>query len=329
MKCATLILFALLMTVGVASSQEATQNTSAGPPPDTGRVVTKGPRLGKHLFSPLAGVQLPFIRTTTTLNVGAATSFGLQLPIIEVDGQPIYASVGELAVVGFTARHEQAIKSWMSFYVELQLTGRLGTNITSLIGQGINTATGFDLGWNVRVLENDRWSIITGLGLEDGSFTTIDIQRWAQGIIDSGKVTASNQLFDTKPALKLTWTSSVAHTFNEALGMYGNLTVGAGEPKTRNANYNLLLDALVALSVDWNHVIEIPIGTTVGVEYRENPGISSADEGAYKNFYLRLGYTGEDAFGLGVQLGYLLAPIGGAVEQVGFVAGTLDMRFYF
>lgn len=321
--CTALLL--AMMSVPAASQEVAYDSTDA----PAERVVVKGPRLGEHLFSPLAGVQLPFIRTATTLNVGAGTSFGLQLPLFEVGGEPVYASVGELAVVGFTARHEQAIKPWISFYVALQLNGRLGTNVTSLLGQGINTVTGFDLGWNVRILEDDRWSIITGIGLEDGSYTTIDIQRWAEGIADSGYVTASNQLFDTKPALKLQWTSSVAHTFNRTLGLYGNVTAGVGEPKTRGGNYNLLLDALVALSVDWNPVIEIPVGTTVGVEYRENPEISGANEGAYKNMYLRLGYTGDDAFGLGVQLAYQLAAINGAVDQVGFIAGVLDMRFYF
>ena len=203
MRRLTVLVITALVACSLLSAQEAIQASPAEPVPDTGRVTVKGPRLGQHLFSPLAGIQLPFIRTTTSLNVGGAASFGLQLPILEVSGQPIYASVGELALVGFTARHEQAIKPWLSFYLEMQLTARLGTNITSLVGQGINTATGFDLGLNVRILENDRWSVITGIGLEDGSFTTIDIQRWAQGIIDSGRVTASNQLFDTKPALKL------------------------------------------------------------------------------------------------------------------------------
>lgn len=321
------VLLVLLLPCSLVRAQ-VTQQDPADSAVAT-RSTVQGPRLGEHLFSPIAGAPLPFIRTVTTMNVGVGVSQGLDLPLFEIGGEPVYASVGELAVVGFFARHEQAIKPWMSFYVEMRLTGRLGTNITSLLGQGINTVTGFDLGWNVRILENQKWSVITGLGLEDGSYTTIDIQRWAQGVIDSGYVTADNQLFDTKPALKASWTSSAAYTFNEALGIYGVVTAGVAEPKVRNGEYSLLLDGLLALSVDWDPVIDVPIGTTLGVEYRENPEISGADEGSYKNVYLRLGYTGEDAFGLGVQMMYQYAPIGGAVSDVSYISGALDMRFYF
>ncbi len=327
LRLSVLMLLLMLLPCRLVRSQVTQQD-----PADsvvTTRSTIQGPRLGEHLFSPIAGVPLPFIRTVTTLNVGVGVSRGLDLPLFEIGGEPVYASVGELAVLGFSARHEQAIKPWMSFYLELNLVGRLGTNITSLLGQGINTATGFDVGWNVRILENQKWSVITGLGLEDGTYTTIDIQRWAEGLIDSGYVTADNQLFDTKPALKATWTSSAAYTFNEAIGIYGIVTAGVAEPKVRKGAYNLLLDGLLALSVDWDPVAGVPVGTTLGVEYRENPGISGADEGSYKNVYLRIGYTGEDAFGLGAQLQYQYAPVGGVANDVSFIGAGLDMRFYF
>ena len=76
-------------------------------------------------------------------------------------------------------------------------------------------------------------------------------------------------------------------------------------------------------------VIEVPIGTTVGVEYKGSPDIAAADEGAYKNIHLRIGYTGADQFGLGVQASYQFVPIGGITDEVTFVVTTLDMRFYF
>lgn len=318
----------LLLLPGVPMQGQITQQDSAVVPTEE-RSTIQGPRLGEHLFSPIAGAPLPFIRTVTSLNVGVGVSQGLDVPLFEIGGQPVYASVGELAVVGVIARHEQAIKPWMSVYLEARLTGRLGTNITSLLGQGINTVTGFDLGWNVRILENQRWSVVTGLSLEDGSYTNIDIQRWAEGLLDSGYVTEDNQLFDTKPALKASWMSSAAYVFNPALGLYASVTAGVAEPKVRDGDYSLLFDGMLALSVNWDPVIEVPIGTTLGVEYRENPDVSNADEGSYKNVYLRLGYTGEDAFGLGVQVMYQYAPVGGVVNDVSFISGAIDMRFYF
>lgn len=319
----------LALTAGRGVAQETTEAPSAVVQGAETRATIQGPRLGDHLFSPIATTTLPFIRTMTTLNVGAGISSGLDLPLFKIGGQPVYASVGELAVVGFSARHEQAIKPWLSVYLEAQLLGRLGTSVTSLLGQGVNTVTGFDLGWKIRIHEDQRWSVITGLELQNGSYTTIDIQRWAEGVIDSGKVTSDNQLFDTKPALNVAWMVSAAHTFNRAMGLYATLTAGVEEPKVRNGEYALLLDALLAFSVDWNAIVELPVGTTLGVEYRENPTIADSEDGSYKNVYLRIGYTGDDAFGLGVQASYQYAPVASASGPVQFFGGTLDMRFYF
>ena len=293
------------------------------------RTTVLGPRLGKHLFSPLAGQSLPMIRTFTTANLGAGVSSGVRIPIVVVGGRPVNANVGSLAVLMAHARHEQAIKPWMSFYAEFGITGRLGTNVTSLLAQGINTAIGFDIGWKVRILEDDEWSVVTGLSLKDASFVNIDAIGWAESIIDSGFVGSDAPLIDTKPALRASWTSGAAHTFNEMFGIYGGLVVGLEEPRIRGGEYRGTIDALIALSVDWNDLTEVPFGTTLGVEYKENPAVTGAQDGSHKNIYLRIGYTGQDAFGLGIQGIYQFVPIGGITDQVTFFSGMLDMRFYF
>ena len=190
------------------------------------RTTVLGPRLGKHLFSPLAGQSLPMVRTFTTANLGGGVSSGVKIPVVVVGGRPVNANVGSLAVLMAHARHEQAIKPWMSFYAEFGITGRLGTNVTSLLAQGINTAIGFDIGWKVRILEDDEWSVVTGLSLKDASFVNIDAIGWAESIIDSGFVGSDVPLLDTKPALRATWTSGAAHSFNEMFGVYAGLAVG-------------------------------------------------------------------------------------------------------
>ncbi len=323
------LLLIVLISAQVMRSQETIQDTASKPDPQEQGVSIQGPRLGKHLFSPLAGVQIPFVRTYTAANMGLASSQGIRLPIVDVGGQPVSASVGNLITVSASGRHEQSIKEWMSFYGEFKLVTRVGSNITSLFAQGVNSNIGFDIGWNVRILETERWSIVTGLSLRDGTFTTIDVERFVRGLIDSGYVAEGNKLLDTKPVLRVLNSSRGAYSFSEAFGMYGVLTLGVEEPRTRGGDYLMTLDALIALDVDWNHIVEVPIGTTLGLEYKENPDIAGADEGSYKNIYLRLGYTGTDAFGLGVQMMYQFVPIVGITDQVTFITAMLDMKFYF
>ena len=328
MRSLTLLLIVLL-SAQILWGQETLQDTTSTPEVLEKSTSIQGPRLGKHLFSPLAGVQIPFVRTYTTANMGIGTSVGISLPIINVGGIPVAASVGDLLTVLASGRHEQSIKDWMSFYGEFKLVARVGSNVTSLFAQGVNSNIGFDIGWNVRIFENDRWSVVTGLSLRDGTYTTIDVERFVTGLLDSGYVTESNKLLDTKPVLRILNSSRGAYSFNEAFGIYGVLNLGVEEPRTRDGDYLMTLDALLAFDVDWNHIIEVPVGTTLGIEYKENADIAGADEGSYKNLYLRLGYTGTDAFGLGVQMMYQFVPVVGVTDQVTFFTGMLDMKFYF
>jgi len=296
---------------------------------DSGRSTIQGPRLGEHLFSPLAGRPNPFIRTVTTVNTGGGISTTLRLPVVELGDVATIAPVGGLAVAVLTARHEQAIKDWFSVHGELQVVGRLGTNVVSLLAQGVNTAIAFELGWNVRILENDRWSIVTGLRLRDGSFTSIDVRRFAEGLIDSGYVTENNRLLDTKPVMRASIDVRPAWTISRAFGLYSVLNFGVEEPRVRGGNYGTIVDGLVALSADWNPVIEVPIGTTVGIEYRQTSEIAASGDGAAKNIFLRLGYTGADEFGLGAQVLLNILPLEGVEDQVTFMTAVIDMRFYF
>jgi hypothetical protein len=77
-----------------------------------------GPRLGKHLFSPPAGVLLPFIRTYSQAMLGGGTTTGMILPEIQIGDRVVVAPVGDLAYMLMVARHEQAIRSctWPPWY---------------------------------------------------------------------------------------------------------------------------------------------------------------------------------------------------------------------
>ena len=107
------------------------------------------------------------------------------------------------------------------------------------------------------------------------------------------------------------------------------LAGGVEEPRARGGKYEAVFDILFALSADWDAVIEVPLGTTLGIEYRQTPEVAGLDDGPTKNIYLRIGYTGEDEFGLGLQAQYMFVPIGGVTDEVNFIAGLVDFKFYF
>jgi ribosomal protein L13 len=262
--------------------------------------------------------------------LGGGTTTGMILPEIQIGDRVVVAPVGDLAYMLMVARHEQAIKSWMSFFVEGRVLGRLGTNVSSLLTQGVNASVGLNMGWSVKILEDDRWAVATGLVLKTGTYTTIDVRKWAEGLVrDSGVVTATNPLIDTRPSMKLNLNVRGAYTFNETFGLMGFVNGGYSEPLTRDGAYEAVFDGGLALSMNWDPVVDVPIGTSIGADYRQIPETATQDQGATKNVYLRIGYTGTDAYGLGLQFNGQFAPIAGIEHQVTFVSALLDFRFYF
>jgi hypothetical protein len=296
---------------------------------DSTRGTIQGPRLGEHLFSPLAGRPLPFIRTHTVVNAGGGQSSTLRLPAITINDSLVLAPVGTLAVIDLMFRHEQAIKPWMSVYGEFELTTRTGTNVVSLLSQGLNSIVGVEIGWNVRVVETSRWSVVTGLHLHNGSYTTINAERWVRGVVDSSRITPDNALIDTKPVLSGGVSVRPAYSVSSFLGLYGNLAVNLSEPLVRSGSMRVLFDGMAAASADWSSILGVPIGTTLGVEYKQASNVGAPADGSAKNILFRIGYTGEDEFGLGLQTMATFLPIDGIDDEVLFLSAVVDMRFYF
>lgn len=304
-------------------------STTAGTS-DSSRTAPLGPRLGEHHFTPLAGSPLPFIRTNSTMIVGGGTTTALELPIINVGDRLVIAPTGSLAFMVMNVRHEQAIKSWMSFYVEGRVIGRLGTSVSSLLAQGVNTVTSADIGWNAKIIEVGPWSVTGGLTMRMGNYTTVDVDRWVEGLIDSGYVAPGNELIDTRPALKLIANVRGAYAVSPVIGLSAFINGGYTEPRaTADSSYDALFDAGLAVSINLDPWIDIPLGLAIAGDYRQIPEAGSIDQGSTKSAHFRIGYTGTDAFSIGAQTTMQWAPIQGIEGQVTFISALIDFRFYF
>jgi hypothetical protein len=297
---------------------------------DSSRTTPLGPRMGGHLYTPLAGGPLPFIRTNASMVVGGGTTTTLELPIITIGDRLVIAPQGSLAYMAMTVRHEQAIKSWMSFFLEGRVIGRLGTSVSSLLAQGVNTVTSADLGWNVKIVEQGPWSVVGGLTMRMGNYTTVDVDRWAQGLIDSGYVAPGNELVDTRPSLKLILNARGAYSISPVVGLTAFINGGYTEPRvTADSTYDALFDVGLAVSINLDPWLEVPIGLAVGGDYRQIPEAGSIDQGETKSAHFRIAYTGSDAFSIGAQTVLQWAPIQGITDEVTFISALIDFRFYF
>lgn len=314
------LLLGIFILVSVATRAQDTDSTYTQSP---------GPVLGGHLFQPLVGVPTPFIRTVSQVTVGGGTTLNLQLPIFTIADRIVVAPQGSLAVVSMQASHEQRIKDWLSAYATFRIVGRLGTNVTSLLSQGVNTATTFGLGWKVKVYESKKFLGTLSLDLTNGNVTVVDVDSWIKGIIDSSAIRAENPLVQTKPALLTGLTARTAYAFNETFGLTYYLEAVYGEAIVRGGDPGVYFNTGLAFNTDLRPVTDVPMAVTAGLVYRQTPSIEDAESSSsVTTGSLRIGYSGTQHFAFGLQINGQYGDVGGE-KQAFFMGGAIDMRFYY
>ena len=102
--------------------------------------------LNGHKFIINSNIGSPDINTHYKSILGAGQTTNLKLPEIIINGEPIKQLTGNVAFSNLLFSYQQEIRDWVAFYGEVKLIGRLGTEAGSLIAQGINLATGYNMG---------------------------------------------------------------------------------------------------------------------------------------------------------------------------------------
>jgi len=138
----------VLAAVATSSSQVLAQ--------DSGEREWKAPHKNGHTFSAIGSVPDAFVRSYIRTGVGVSSTSDVDIPLGIVDGDTLFASRGSLVFANLGLEYSQTIKDWISFRAKLHVNGRLGTGTSALLTTGLSAATGFELGWLMRLLETDR-----------------------------------------------------------------------------------------------------------------------------------------------------------------------------
>lgn len=318
------VLVVCVMWCTAASARALPSNAS-----DASQGAVVGPVLGGHLFQPLVGHPMAFVMSSTRLTLGGGITSNLQLPIVRIGERIVLAPEGSLAFIATGVEHEQRIKDWLSVYVGVDVVGRLGTDVKALLSQGVNAVTSFDLGWKVRTYQSERMLLTMSLDLVNGSVTTVDVDRWVRGIVDSGGVTSTNPLVDTKPTITAGVSAHCAYAVSPAIGLMATVSGVYGESAVRGGDSKIFVTAGGNINIDMRPLVGIPVATTVGIIYRQNPSVDDASTRSDAMVAsMRIGTTVSQHFALGAQVNAQNGEIGNGTHVLA-IGGAVDMRFYY
>jgi hypothetical protein len=283
------------------------------------------PQLDGHRFSPTRTVPDPWVRSHVVSYLGLGQATDLLQPPIVIDGDTIPGLAGELLYATLDFEYQQKIVDWFAFRAAYAVDARLGTELGTLLARGVNTITGFELGWLARVLESERDMLSLDFQVSNKSVTAVDIAGFVEDVIDG--IDAS--IVRKSNTLRVSGGGRYAHAFSPLFGIIAIGNLGLGESVRRNEDDEVFTQLGAQLDFDLDSWRDIPINVALGYLYDSYPEASEDVEGSISTGYLRIGYVARNDFTIGLQLSGSSVPLQGDDNRAKFGIVEFDLRYYF
>ena len=327
-RCGILLLLAISVLVpSQVASQQALQDTTESSDAYAAPRAT-APVLADHRFTSTSFILSPFIRTRFGNSLGIGSSSGLELPPVVIGGNEYRFETGELLFATLDVEYQHAVKEWLGVSAGFRLVGRLGTETSSLLYQGVTVASGFQLGWLMRVWQSDDMLLSSSIRLTNTSFTVVDLVGFIQGIVDDVP-TSENKLMVSGPLTIGQTGLHYAWAVSQMVGVTAAANIGYGDSPDRQRGSEWYADGGAVVDFDLRDKLSAPLGVAAGVRWKSVPDIDESLEGNVKALVARLDYIGRPDFNLGVEITSQWQGVRNVDESLRFTTATMDFRYYF
>jgi len=282
--------------------------------------------LGGHYFTPSNSIKLPFILTHVRTSLGIGGINDLRYPLINLGEKEFVYLQGDISTALLSIEYQHAVKDWLAVYIRSGLIGRLGSDFGTLIKQGVNYATSFDIGWMIHVYRNDKYALSTNFGVTNGNYSFISLQNFIQDVINevpnSSIIMTNNSLYGLAGV-------KAAHGFNQFIGLNIVADLGYGEAIHRELENTWF--TILGLNADLNFtdLINTPLSVSLGYLYSSYP--KTNDDIIFNNNVIlsQLNYIGQINFILSLDISFSRELVGNDENIVWLNSSMFSMRYLF
>jgi len=285
----------------------------------------KIPELNDHVFVYMSNIKYPFTNTTFTTNLGIGSADNLSYEIGDINGQPITGIKGNLTFAHLSFDYQQRIRDWIALYLNGGLTARLGTDVFSLLSQGINTVTTFRIGWLVRIAKGEKYALSGTIGLNNSSGTFINIRRFVEDIVNN---VPNPSITTDAPVLLGDFGLQFAYGLNEVIGLGFDGNFAFGESFDRqDADLRYALKG--AIDFNFKGRYNVPLGIVLGYSLVSQPELVYTNKGTAQIGSIKLTYTGTNDFLIGLESSMMNIPLEDVDQKSRFQVALISIRYYF
>ena len=306
-------LFIALLTISVNAFASA---------PDTLQI--KIPALNGHSFIPQGRAGGTFISSFLKISVGAAQTELIDFGVLEINGREIYNFDGSVLFSDVDIEFQHKIKDWLGVYFRYRSAARFGNQISSLYSEGLNTISGYDLGWILKVSEGKKHFLSTHFQISDYKTNFFYLDRFVINLIRDTVISTSENI----PSLFGTAGLHLALAPNDLIGfcIYGD--IGYGESFNRD-NSHLFARLGVSADIDLYERTRIPLGIGLKSSISSFPSYDQLEDKFTNVTGLKLAYTGSSEYIIGVETAWGILPIKSRAAKVNAILINLQFHLFF
>lgn len=320
-RCLVLLALVSVIAIEASRAQDLALDTSLYP--------TRGMTVGGHTFSSTASMPDPFIRTFARSSLGFGFTPNLEIPLVEIGGTQYTWDSGKLIFSLIQFEFQGALREWLAFNAQINVTGRLADETIPLLSQGVVLITGYELGVLFRLHRSEDMTLALAGGATNNGVTNVDLRRFISSIIDTNAITPENSLVTSTPSVHVFGEVRVAYGFDDLFGIMGQARLAYGEAAERRSSDRWFTTLAVLLDLNLQRRWDAPIGFAVGAKTSTNPGGANESGRSITSIVGRVSYLGAQDFELGVDISYNRIPVTSLQDKTSFLAAVIDMRLLF
>jgi len=283
------------------------------------------PRLGDHEFVPVSAIAEPFLTTfvQTEISLGQTMNSTVEL-ISPQDSTTIGFVEADQLLTSLAFLYQQRVQDWLVIRVNMGFIGRLGTDTSTLVADGITGAMAYEFGWMMRVFQSESTLLSGSIALGSGVANFISPLDWAYSLLEGqpAQLTHSRRSLTGSGGLHGAW------ALGRRFGLLGTVLASYGEAFDGQGQNAWQSDARLAVSYDMAQDLKIPLGLALTGGRFENDVSSNSEVGTWF-WNLRFAIKGRSDFTIGLQTGMLFFESANQSDKLKIFQTAIDMRYFY
>ena len=311
-----LILIFIVLVTCLENGNSQTSSSSAD---------KKVPVLYGHTFPSMGEYRSSFINTSLDASLGFGVTSPISISGLQIGNYNIGAFEGQILFFNMNVQYQQRFTPWLALFMSFEMAGRVGTEVTTIMVDGVNTLNGGSIGWLVRIMHKKKLNLAGSIYLNNVTGNVINVKDYFEDLINN---VPNPSVVKKTPTMNLGIGVQGAYAFNPTFGLQFQTDIAYGESFDR-AKSKAYFSGGIMGDVDFMPKHEVPVNLALGYRLTTTPAIVMSEGGATSVFLGKIGYSGSDEFELGVQFTYYNVDLKSVDDNPTINTIMLMLKFYF